>query len=64
MWGYRGHRDENDGPIGCVIILMIAVFFMPVVGIYMIAKGDDTQKGIGIVLTIIGFIIWIYLGVQ
>lgn len=63
MWGYRRHRSD-DGPIGCVIMLMIAVFLMPVVGIYMVAKGDDTQKGIGIVLTIIGFIIWVYLGVQ
>lgn len=64
MWGYRRHRDDNDGAMGCVVLLLLAVFAMPIVGIYMIAKGDDTQKGIGIVLTIVGIIIWLYLGLQ
>lgn len=63
MWGCR-HRGENDGAIGCVVILLLAIFAMPIVGIYMMAKGDETQKGLGLVLTIIGAIIWIYLGVH
>lgn len=64
MWGCRRHRGENDGAMGCVVILLLAIFAMPIVGIYMVAKGDEAQKAIGIVLTIIGIIIWIYLGVQ
>ena len=64
MWGCRRHKGQNDGGIGCAIMLLLAVFAMPIVGIYMIAKGDESQKVIGIVLTIIGIILWIYLGVQ
>lgn len=54
-------NNKNDGATGCVIWALIAVFAMPLVGIYMIGKGDEGQKVIGILLTIVGVIIWCFL---
>lgn len=58
----REHNDDSG--LGCVVFLLLAIFAMPLVGIYMIAKGDESQKAIGIALTIVGAIIWIYMGVH
>ena len=51
-------RNDNDGALGCVVILMIGIFAMPLVGLYMLATGDQEKKAIGLMLTIIGFVLW------
>lgn len=58
------HHHNDDSGLGCLVILLLAIFAMPIVGLYMVFKGDESQKALGIVLTIIGVILWIYLGIQ
>lgn len=60
----RHYRKSDDSGMGCIVGLLLIIIAMPIVGIYMIAKGDEEQKVLGIILTIIGAIIWIYLGLQ
>lgn len=58
------HHHNDDSGLGCVVILLLAIFAMPIVGLYMVSKGDEGQKVMGIILMIIGVILWIYLGLQ
>lgn len=53
-------RKKDDGMMGCLAIVFIGIVAMPLVGVYMQVKGNDEQKGIGLVLTIIGLILWIF----
>lgn len=64
MSRYGRHHHNDDSGFGCVVILLFAVFAMPIVGLYMVFKGDEEQKVLGIILTIVGAILWIYLGLQ
>ena len=59
--GRRSHVD-NDGAIGCVVYMMLAIFAMPLVGLYLLCAGRDEQKGLGIALIVIGIIIWAVMG--
>lgn len=41
-------------------MILLGMVAMPLVGFYMLFKGeDDGQKAIGAILTIVGIIIWI-----
>lgn len=57
----RRARGDDTG-MGCLAFVFLAVFFMPIVGIYMIFSGNDDEKGIGIALTIVGIIVWAMFG--
>ena len=54
-------RKKDDGMMGCLAIVFIGIVAMPLVGVYMLVKGKDEQKGIGLILTIIGVILWIFV---
>ena len=61
MSGKRsGSRGSSDGDIiGCVAILFLCLVAMPIVGLIFLIKGDDdSQKLIGLVLVIVGLILW------
>ena len=46
--------------MGCLVMIILGMVAMPLVGLYMLFKGeDDGQKAIGAILTIVGIIIWI-----
>ena len=51
-------KGDNAG-MGCLVLALLAVFFMPLVGVYMVFEGNDQEKGIGVALTIVGVIVWI-----
>ena len=58
------NNRNNDGGLGCIIMLMMCVVAMPIVGIYMASKGEGQgEKMLGITLTVVGIIVWIKLGV-
>lgn len=61
--GRRSHGD-NDGAIGCVVYMMLAIFAMPLVGLYLLCTGRNEQKGLGIALIVVGLIIWVVIGVN
>ncbi len=59
---YHRHRgsSSDDSGMGCLVMIILAMVAMPLVGLYMAFKGkDDGQKVLGVVLTIVGIIIWI-----
>ena len=55
---HRGGSDDSG--MGCLVMIILGMIAMPLVGLYMLFKdGDDGQKAIGAILTIVGIIIWI-----
>jgi hypothetical protein len=60
----RGDGGGDDAGMGCLVIAILCLVAMPLVGLYLIgSKGSDSQtKTIGIVLTVVGFILWICVG--
>ena len=46
------------------LILFLIIFFMPIVGLFLICGKDPDKKPIGWVLLIIGIILWIVVGVM
>lgn len=57
--------SKNDSGIGCALVLMLAVFAMPLVGLYLAVSGEESkQKMLGVVLLIVGIIVWIKIGVS
>ena len=50
-----------DGNIALVLMLIAA---LPIVGLVKIIKGNtDDEKGLGVILLIIGIVLWIVLAV-
>ncbi|MBE5876829.1 MAG: hypothetical protein E7290_08105 [Lachnospiraceae bacterium] len=59
----RYRKNDADG-MGCIVILLIAVFAMPLVGIYLALAGEESeQRVLGVALTIVGILVWIGLGI-
>lgn len=59
------NNKSNDSGIGCALVLMLAVFAMPLVGLYLAVAGEEEgQKVLGVVLLIVGIIVWIKIGVS
>lgn len=57
------NSSSNDSGMGCLIILIIAVFAMPVVGIYFICAGESKeQKLLGVALFIVSIIVYAKFG--
>ena len=42
--------------------LVLIIFMIPIAGIYLLLQRDSGTKVLGAVLTILGFAIWIILG--
>ena len=56
----HSRRGSDDSGMGCLVMIILGMVAMPLVGLYMLFKGeDDGQKAIGVILTIVGIIIWI-----
>ena len=54
----KNNRNSDSG-MGCVIILVLAVFAMPLVGLYLALAGEEKeQKVLGVILFIVGIIVW------
>lgn len=65
MSRYRRHDhfDPGSGDMGCLVLLLLGVFAMPLVGLYLLLKkdADDGTKLLGGALLVVGIIIWVYL---
>ena len=59
------NNKNNDSGIGCALVLMLAVFAMPLLGFYLAASAEeDGQRVLGVALLIVGIIVWIKVGVS
>ena len=55
------NKSDNDGIIGCLALIFMIIFFMPIVGAGMLLSKDDEKRGIGLILLIVGLLIWAWL---
>ena len=53
---------KSDGN-GYIALILMAIISLPIIGIYKIAKGNDAEKAIGVILLFVGIVIWIAVGV-
>mgnify|MGYP003289917185 CR=1 FL=1 len=57
-------KNNSDSGIGCAMVLMLAVFAMPLVGLYLAVTGkENEQRILGLALLIVGIIVWIKIGI-
>lgn len=64
MRGYRG-GNSGGGIITLLVIIILAIYAMPLVGGYVLVTGkDEGSKVLGGSLLIVGIIIWIVMGVR
>lgn len=58
-------NGSNGGGLGCAVMLLFAVVAMPLVGLYLAVAGKESgQKVLGVVLIIVGIIVWIKFGLM
>ena len=59
------NNRNNDSGLGCAVMLMLAVFAMPLVGLYLAASAEEEgERVLGVALLIVGVIVWIKMGVS
>lgn len=57
------NNKSGDGGLGFAVGMILAVVAMPLVGIYLALAGESSgQKTLGVVLTIVGIIVWVKFG--
>lgn len=57
----KRYRKSNDD-MGCIVWLILAAFALPIVGLCILLEGNDEEKAVGLVLFVIGIIIWAAAG--
>ena len=55
-------RSDDEAALGCIVYLLLIVFFMPIVGLFLVCGKDSDKKALGWVLLVIGIILWIIVG--
>ena len=58
----HSHRNDNDPAMGCIVYLLLTIFFMPIVGLVLVCSKDPQKKPWGWLLLIGGLILWIAIG--
>lgn len=59
---YRRCRCNHDGDgLGCIVMLVLGLLALPLIGLYLMIQGDDESKTVGLLLLIVGIIIWIIM---
>ena len=51
--------DNNSSPDRSSMSLLIAIIAMPLLGLYLLSQPSDQDKSVGLVLLIVGIILWI-----
>jgi len=66
MWHHHRHYYHGGGDLlTLVAILFIGVLLMPIVGVYKLISGPtDSDRTLGLVLTVIGVVLYIALGIH
>lgn len=59
--GYR--KKDDDAAIGCIVYALLALFLMPIVGLFLVFSEDPEKRMWGWILLIGGTILCIVLGI-
>ena len=55
----RRRRSSDDAAMGCVAFAILALLFMPIVGLVMICSKDPDKQTWGWILLVVGAILWL-----
>jgi len=61
---HHHHHHGADTGMGCLVMLVLGLIAMPIVGFFMLFSGDTESKALGLVLLIVGIIIWVAAGIS
>lgn len=54
----RRKKSSEDAALGCVAYCIVGMFFMPLLGLYFLLKGDPQKQPLGVLLLILGLVLW------
>lgn len=55
----RYRRNGEAETLGCLVQLLLLLVAMPFVGLYLLINPNSMSKGLGLLLTVFGVVIWI-----
>lgn len=55
----QNRRNTSDRATSALAAAMIALIAMPIFGIYLLTRNNEKDRSWGIVLTVLGIILWI-----
>ena len=55
----RYRRNGEAETLGCLVQLLLLLVAMPFVGLYLLINPNSISKGLGLLLTVLGVVIWI-----
>ena len=55
----RYRRNGETETLGCLVQLLLLFVAMPFVGLYLLITPNSMSKGLGLLLTVLGVVIWI-----
>ena len=55
----RHRKDDSDNLIFAIVIAVLGLFVMPLFGIYLLSRDNETDKAWGAVLVVFGTALWI-----
>ena len=58
---HHHHHHSNDDGLGCLVLMLLGVFAMPLVGVYLMFSGEDDTNMLGLVLLIVGIVLWVMM---
>lgn len=61
---HRNRKNNSDGATSVLAFVLIALVAMPIFGIYLLTRNNETDKTWGAVLTVLGIALWIAIGVM
>lgn len=59
----RRRSSDDNAALGCVVYVLLAIFFMPIVGLVLAFGKNHEKRPLGWVLLIVGIILWVVLAV-
>ena len=55
----RNRRNNSGGASSALALVLLAIFAMPILGIYLLTRKNDTDRIWGAILTTLGLILWV-----
>ena len=55
----RYRRNGEAETLGCLVQLLLLLVAMPFVSLYLLINPNSISKGLGLLLTVLGVVIWI-----
>jgi multisubunit Na+/H+ antiporter MnhG subunit len=55
----RRKGNDTEDVLSILVLVLIAIIALPFYGIYLLAKEDPSKKTLGIILIILGIMLWL-----